>query len=190
MIWFILLLLISQKLHSRHIAYVITTKFNLSENVIKAASACGFSPFLVTAVKPYGEIYDWDRENIYFTCVKNLTGLYLRPKTTLPERCLVCSHKKVYDIIARDTTINDNDWAIIFEDDAGLHPKITPAVMKESLKQAMRISQSLHPNSSEGFIFFGLGSASCDKERVIPVNHHQKEIIIGKTPLRVNNNNV
>lgn len=137
-------------------AYVITTDRRLSDTVIQAAKAVGFDPVIVEADRPYKNIYPTTKS---FTSHCFGGENVEQPANMFPgEVALVGSHRKAIKAIASDNTTFDDDWSLILESDARIHPDVLNA--REMVAEAI-INQKI--GNSYGFMYLGACSPKCQK---------------------------
>ena len=146
--WWNYLLVISGPIHKNQTssnwlgkAYVISTKLRLPNDLTTSAQACGFRPQIFPALLPYAEVYNTSHETIYKECF-NSSCPYNKSSIKsihLGELSLICSHLAAFKAIVSDPTVYQSEWTLIMEDDAVLHPSLTPRLEKQ-LKTASNLS--------------------------------------------------
>ena len=76
--------------------------------------------------------------------------MHAKNSLTLGELALVCSHRRVLETIVNDSSIKEEDFSLVLEDDAKLHPKaVEPHCL---VKRAITMSRE---SNGYGFIYFG-----------------------------------
>mmetsp|Transcript_25318 Transcript_25318/g.34824 ORF Transcript_25318/g.34824 Transcript_25318/m.34824 type:complete len:1153 (-) Transcript_25318:1701-5159(-) len=143
-------------------AYVISNKLYLPDAVISAAQACGFSPEILPALLPYAEVYRSNPEDMYKKCIRS-TYPYKQSNIRLlsvAELSLICSHLAAYQAIASDPTIYESDWSLIMEDDAVLHPSLTPSKARRAVEDSIKLANR-RGGTQPGFMYFGICAKDC-----------------------------
>jgi GR25 family glycosyltransferase involved in LPS biosynthesis len=136
-------------------AYIISNNRTHLEEAFKVALNCGFSPVKFEAIKPTADRFQ-SLDQMTDFCFQG-TGLsFLKSGLSAGEVALVCSHRMIYDFIVEDNNIGENDWVMILEEDARIHPDAkNPSSMIETA-----ISRNDDANGY-GFIYLGLCAPKC-----------------------------
>ena len=160
---FITLLSAIKYVFSSDLAFIITTKTVLPNDIINSVVSLGFIPKIFPAIQPFHDLYS-DKSALYYGCFNNVSKLEKYDNTkfhslTTLELSLVCSHYRAMQQFASDSEIQDNDWAIIMEDDAILVPSVNSSSAKSYFLAAINKSNEI--NGQEGFIYLGLCMPKC-----------------------------
>jgi GR25 family glycosyltransferase involved in LPS biosynthesis len=134
-------------------SYIITTKNEIPNDAFVAATKVGFEPILFPATQPLEREFK-SVKAMYQKCLPELSGLQTKKRLSLGELALICSHRRVLETIVQDTSVGENDWSLVLEDDVKLHPKAWN--VSESLVQEVLSMADSSVNESYGFIYFGL----------------------------------
>mmetsp|Transcript_25317 Transcript_25317/g.34816 ORF Transcript_25317/g.34816 Transcript_25317/m.34816 type:complete len:969 (-) Transcript_25317:4472-7378(-) len=140
-------------------AYVISTKLRLPDDLVSSAQACGFRPEIFPALLPYAEVYNSSREIMYRECFQT-TFPYTESniqRLSLSELSLVCSHLAAFKAIESDPTIYESEWSLIMEDDAILHPSLTPSKARRAVEDSIILAQQ----KEAGFMYLGICRSKC-----------------------------
>ena len=143
-------------------AYIIATKFQVPQEVILAAEACGFLPQVISATLPYREHFDNNRGKMFQTCFAIASDQFQLSNSTrisLTDMSRVCSHRRAMQLISQDQTMLDTDWALIMEDDVVLNPEVKIDLARLYTREAMK--HSLWDSSDEGFLYLGICDGTC-----------------------------
>ena len=134
--------------------------------ILDAANTCGFRPQILPPKLPFAEQYENNKDQMYRACIGAHGGESLLPLNmsglshlSLAELSLICSHRYAMDIISRDPSMADSDWALIMEDDATLNPKVDRSRALLYAKEAINYARQYSP--VEGFIYFGICHGIC-----------------------------
>jgi hypothetical protein len=135
-------------------AYVISTLPIASKNAYAAALACGFYPSTISAIQPIGKLYNHSLELFYQKCFSQYDLPFNESKAfglTTGEMALICSHRKVYDLISNDPSTSGDDWSLVLEDDAGLNPFFNSSEFNSKIFMSLTNLSKLN-GASYGFI--------------------------------------
>lgn len=145
-------------------SYILTTEPRISEDSVLAARACGFDPYLLPVEMPWNHVHGSTESYINY-CLSTPTGSATHTQNiqfmkstnmTLGEISQICSHRKALQKIVSDEFLSEEDWTLILEDGAKLHPAATNA--RELISEAI-VTQRL--NYAYGFIYLGTCHPSC-----------------------------
>ena len=146
-------------------AYVITTKLKLSPGMINSCKHIGFTPVLVSAVQPYGDLYNFHKMSFLrsvFPKVDNRknNGMQL----SLTEIALIASHRKALKTAANDPDISEHNWVLILEDDARLVPWVygnASSMICEATKYILSIKRL------NAILYLGLCGGKCSNKTIM-----------------------
>ena len=133
---------------------IITTENQLHPDMIRTAKQCGFYPYLFNAVRPRGDQYSDYLAFLNF-CFDSV-NMTIPSEMTAGEVALVGSHRTALASIASDPDLHDDDWSIILESDARLHPNAS-----YNARTLVETAIEQQNDSASGFMYLGACLPTC-----------------------------
>jgi hypothetical protein len=138
-------------------AFVISIKPVLSDIEIATAQSIGFRPRIVAALQPFAELYEENKETMLKECF-SVDGKVMATTTlNIGEISLICTTRRIFEMITNDKSIPEDGWSAIIETDARLNPN---AVNPKSVIQDA-IDMAAADPTNIGFMYLGVCGGTC-----------------------------
>ena len=91
------------------------------------------------------------------------------------EISLVHGHKRVLQQISDWPGLADEDWALIFEEDATLHPTLQKQSLEDRKDLLLSAIRHLKRSNHQGILYLGACSPQCEKYHNNPLNSYRHQ---------------
>lgn len=145
----IFLFLGGQRQHKKKKGVIISfnaTRFARTAGIL---TKCGLVPYLSEPVDYRSEVVQWGGAFSKYPKLQDFDK-------TLSNKL---SHRKAVLSIAHDSSLSDNDWSLVFEDDVDVVSGISPRQFNELLDFSLGLDAPL------GFAYLGLCSPNCSEQK-------------------------